>query len=382
MKPSVDFSRRHRAAVLRRERYRLTLERVLGWRLSASYQRARTFYRRWRHASLVSQIFKTLLQWYDPYRHWVRKEARLISLVTTLHTEELPAVPRPMVSILMLVQDPHVPWLEEAISSVRAQQYPHWELLLCLVHASPEAVARIETHQALDERIKHLSRPETADAATVLNAGLRMAAGDFLGFLRQHDTIAPYALSAVVRRLEAAEVDIVYSDEDVIDAEGRRSAPFFKPDWSPDLCLSSLYACRFGIYRRDLVMAGGGIHPESIDSVEYDLLLRCTERSERIAHIPLVLYHKRHLDHTQRITGSPKAGSAETQPRLWDDSGQETLHESAKRALAAALARRGESAEVVDGPGPCTFRVRRRLHGTPLVSILIPTRDQVQLLQR
>lgn len=382
MKRSIDSSGCHRAAVLRRERYRLTLERVFGWRLSALYQRVRTSYRRWRHASFVSEIFRTLLQWHDPYRHWVREESRLTFLATAPRAEELPAASRPTVSILVPVEDPHVPWLEEAISSVRAQQYPHWELLLCLVHASPEVVARIEGYQSLDERIKYVCRHESTAAATALNAGLEMASGEFLGFLRQHDTIAPYALSAVVRRLEAAPVDIVYSDEDLIDADGRRSAPFFKPDWSPDLCLSGLYACRFAIYRRALVMAAGGIHPESIDSLEYDLLLRCTEQSDRIAHIPLVLYHKRHLDRTRRPTGSLKAGSAELRPRLGDDGAQETVHTSAKRVLAAALARRGENAEVVDGPGLYTFRVRRRLHGTPLVSILIPTRDQVQLLQR
>lgn len=368
--------------MLRRQRYRLTLERVFGWRLSALYQRARTYYRRWRHASFVFEIFRTLLQWHDPYRYWVREETRLASLATALPAGETPAVPHLTVSILILVNNPHVPWLEEAISSVRAQHYPHWELLLCLMHASPEAAARIEGYRSLDERIEYISCPETADAATVLNAGLDMASGDFLGFLGQHDTIAPYALSAVVRRLEAAPVDIFYSDEDIIDADGRRSAPFFKPDWSPDLCLSSLYACRFGIYRRDLVMAVGGIHPESIDSLEYDLLLRCTERSERIAHIPLVLYHKRHLAHTQTAAGSLRAGSTEPQTKLWKDNEQKTVHESAKRVLAAALARRGENAEVADGPGLCTFRVRRRLHSTPLVSILIPTRDRVQLLQR
>jgi GT2 family glycosyltransferase len=164
-------------------------------------------------------------------------------------------------------------------------------------------------------------------------------------------------------------VDVLYSDEDSIDADGRRGAPFFKPGWSPDLCLSSLYACHLGVYRRALVEAVGGFRSAYTASLAYDLLLRCTEQSSHIVHIPRVLYHVRRGQTFQYsvLSHAPEPISV--------------VHASAKQALGEALARRGEGAVVEDGPTLCTFRVRRRLHGTPLVSIIIPTRDHYELLR-
>jgi GT2 family glycosyltransferase len=229
----------------------------------------------------------------------------------------------------------------------------------------------ITQYLSQDARVKTVSSSAATDTATVLNQAFTLIGGEFVGLLGQHDTLSPHALFTVINRLQEAQGDIFYSDEDALDAAGKRSAPFFKPDWSPDLCLSSLYACNFGVYRRSVVETVGGFRSEPVESLHYDLLLRCVEQSARIVHIAQVLYHKRYP--------VPRQTCPERSQREQEYG---SVHMSAKRVLGEALDRRGEAAVVEDGPLPCTFRVRRRLLGTPLVSIIIPTRDRVAWLRR
>jgi len=374
---SEQDTARHRAAVLRREKDRQRLERLFGWRLSASYQRLRVYYRRWRHLfsfhSASSGGFG-----HDPYATWVREETRVLGAKASSAKHSASFEAQPTVSIFTAVHDPYLPWLEESVASVLAQFYPCWELWLCGATLSPAARAFVERIQDRDPRVKVVSSPALADEVTMLNRALGLASGEFIGLLAQHDTLAPHALFEVMCSAQNHQADVLYTDEDTLDETGQRSAPFCKPDWSPDLCLSSLYACHFGVYRKRLLEAVGGFRSAYAESLEYDLLLRCTERSERITHVPRILYHKR-----QGCRDAPTG-------RLYVGQGSQTIvpqamsatHISAKQALQAALQRRHEAARVEDGPTPCTFHVRRQVKGSPLVSIIIPTRDRLNLLRR
>ena len=365
----------HRATVLRRERSRHILERLLGWRPSAYYQRVRVYYRRWRHLLPFSLGLWQGGVCRDPYAVWIQEESRALGSAN-VYAERIAGLSvRPTVSILVPVRAPYRPWLEESITSVLAQAYPHWELWLCSLDTSPEIDALLERHQAREPRLGVVRLPDLTNTASVLNHTLGLARGEFLCVLGQHDTLAPHAFYEVAQRLQDRQAEVLYSDEDAIDAHGRRSQPFFKPDWSPDLCLSSLYACHLSVYRHEVVMAVGGFRPEYTESAAYDLLLRCTEHSERIVHIPHVLYHRRQTRRELRRKF----------PLSWrQDRGrtQELGHASAKQALLMALNRRREQATVEDGPVSYTFRVRRQLRDTPLVSIIVPTRDHLKLLRR
>jgi GT2 family glycosyltransferase len=266
-----------------------------------------------------------------------------------------------------------LPWLEHSIASVMAQSYPEWELWLCNTESSLSIRSILERYISQDRRIQIVSVPAVAALTSALAEALSRATGEFIGLLRQHDTLAPEALYEVVRHLQDASADIAYSDEDMLDARGRRSLPFFKPDWSPDLCWSSLYACHFGVYRRSVIETAGGFRQDSGEGWVYDLLLRCTEQSQHVVHVPRVLYHARQSPEKLRQRFSHPL----TSKRLTG-----SLHVSAKQALADALARRGVAATVEDGPTPSTFRVRRQLQESPLVTIIIPTRDRLPLLRR
>jgi len=229
----------HRATVLRRASERQRLERLFGWRLSAYYQRLRVYYRRWRQrfsfrsASWGGRFADAL------YAAWVREEERSLGSAADFTARIAALSLRPTVSILLTVHDPHLPWLGESIASVLAQFYSHWELWLCDANSLVSTPSLVEQYQAYDPRIQIVPFASAADTATVCNRALQLATGEFIALLAQHDTLAPHALYEIVRYLQDNPGDLLYSDEDALDATGQRSAPFCKPDWSPDLCLSS-----------------------------------------------------------------------------------------------------------------------------------------------
>ena len=147
---------------------------------------------------------------------------------------------------------------------------------------------------------------------------------------------------------------------------GRRVDPCFKPDWSPDTLRSHNYVCHLLVLRWELMTRLGGIRPGFDGAQDYDLVLRASEQARAIAHIPQVLYHWRM--HSQSTAAN-------------SDS-KRYLVEAGRRALAEHLARMQTPASVVEGPLPGTYRVIYRLPRQPLVSILIPNRDSVQMLGR
>jgi GT2 family glycosyltransferase len=274
---------------------------------------------------------------------------------------------RPLISILTPVYETDEALLRSAIDSVRSQAYEKWQL--CLVNdgsQSPHVRVILDEYAALDPRVrvKHLLiNVGTAEAS---NHALQMAQGEFVGLLDHDDELSPNALFEVAKLIdETRDLDLVYSDEDKIEPGGGRREPFFKPDWSPDLLLSMNYITHFVVLRRSLLTEIGGFRRDYEGSQDYDLLLRFTERTDRIAHIPKILYH-------WRKTAGSAALSAHTKPYA---------HEAGRRALEDALRRRGTEA-TVDWLDRGLYRVRYKLQRTPLVSIIIPTRDAGQLVQQ
>jgi GT2 family glycosyltransferase len=276
---------------------------------------------------------------------------------------------RPLVSILLPIFDPERRWLEEGLDSVLSQVYPRWELRICAMGSAGEHVRDIlDRYERLDERIKVTYPEGEVSVSASLNASLVSAGGEFVGFLRQGDELASDALFEVVKLLQVhRNADIVYSDEDEIDEKGTRTNPHFKPDWSPDLLLSANYISQLGVYRRDLLAGIGGFR-EGFDACRgYDLVLRATERTGEIYHIPKVLYH---------------GWAASTDNVASYDGDKGRAREVTRRALADALERRGYKGSVEEGFLPDHFRVRFVIKGEPKVSIIIPTRDNVSYLKR
>jgi GT2 family glycosyltransferase len=269
---------------------------------------------------------------------------------------------RPTISVLMPVYETPERYLREAIESVLAQVYPDWELCIADdASKQPHVRAVIEEYAGNDARIKTVFREQNGHIAATSNSALALAGGEFIALLDHDDVLSQDALfenALVINR--KPDVDVVYSDEDKIDEFGQRSLPYFKPDWAPESLLARNYISHLGVYRRSLVEDVGGFRSGFEGSQDYDLLLRVTERTERVEHIPRVLYHWR------VHSGSSAA--------VRDQKGYS--HEAGLAALREAIDRRGEPGTIVDDDLPAgLYTVRYEIRRPGKVSIIIPTRD-------
>jgi len=164
---------------------------------------------------------------------------------------------RPKVSIITPVYNPNEYDLSQCIKSVLDQIYDNWELCLVDGGSDREHVRKvIEKFAVTDQRIKVSVLPDNKGIAGNSNESLKLATGEYVGFLDHDDMLAPFALYEVVKFLNMdRKIDFLYSDEDKLDRHSkRRYEPRFKSDWSPDTLLSYNYACHFAVVRKKLVL--------------------------------------------------------------------------------------------------------------------------------
>jgi GT2 family glycosyltransferase len=259
----------------------------------------------------------------------------------------------------MSLYNAHERYLAEAIESVKKQEYKNWELCICDDGYTIPDVKKILRHASMSSRkikVKFLTSNRGITAAT--NTALSLADGEYVGFLDHHDILYPDALFEVVKLInEDRNVDYIYTDEDKISHQGSRRDPSFKPDWSPDLLLSVNYATHFSVFRTSLLRTIGGLRNGFDGSQDYDLLLRATEKAQRIAHLRKAIYGRR-IPLTSTTGSEPVSLCA---------------YASAVKALQEAMTRRGIKAQVEALPN-YRYHVKYEIEGTPLVTIIIPTR--------
>ncbi|MDQ3756385.1 MAG: glycosyltransferase [Actinomycetota bacterium] len=305
----------------------------------------------------------------DSYRAWLRFRTPSAEETTRRTLGFLRTrTDRPLISVLTPVFRPDPELLRRCVGSVRAQGYDRWEHCLCDDGSGDgEVTALLEELASEDERIRITARPVNAGISAATNSAAEVATGSFFALLDQDDELAPEVLGEVARTLlDDDTIDFLYTDEDKLDEAGERRDPFFKPDWSPDLLLSHMYTGHLMVIRAKLFREVGGFRSEFDGSQDYDLALRISERARTVAHVPEIGYHWRQTSGStaQQYSAKPYADTA------------------ARAALRDAVARRGEEAFVEPGLHEGTFRVRRVIRGTPLVSIVIPFRDGAELLRR
>jgi glycosyltransferase involved in cell wall biosynthesis len=266
---------------------------------------------------------------------------------------------RPTFSVILPVYNVEAEWLERAIASVINQVYPDWELCIADDASPAPHIQEILTrYSKLDDRIKVVFRPDNGNIVAASNSALELATGEYIALLDHDDELAIDALYENAKLInEHPDADMIYSDEDKIDVNGKRSDPFFKPDWSPDYFHSCMYTCHLGVYRTELIRAIRGFRPGFDGSQDYDLVLRVVEQTRNIYHIPKVLYHWRIIP--QSVTSSEDA-------KPW-------AYEAAKRALTDMLARSPFPGRVEAGPRAGFHRIRREIQHSPKVSIVIPS---------
>ncbi|WP_161600799.1 glycosyltransferase family 2 protein [Teichococcus oryzae] len=237
----------------------------------------------------------------------------------------------PLISVVMPAYNTPERFLREAIASLQAQIYPHWEL--CVADdASPEPQVShvLREMAAADPRIRFVRRPANGHISAASNTALDLARGEFVALMDHDDLLPPHALAAVAHHVQAApELQVLFSDEDKVDDRGRRSEPHFKPGWNAELLLSQNLVSHLGVYRRALLRRIGGFREGFEGSQDWDMALRATAglRPEQVRHIPLVLYHWR------QGTGAAS----------FSESALERCAAAGRRAVSEHLARRGET---------------------------------------
>ena len=273
----------------------------------------------------------------------------------------------PTISILVPVYKTKPDILRDAIESVRSQSYPKWELCLVDDGSADPDLTELLTCAAADKRIRVATQERRSGISAASNRALAMATGEYVALLDHDDMLAQDALFHVVEALQAEpRPDLLYSDEDHMDEAGRRFAPFFKPDWSPDLILAENYVCHLMVFRRDLGLSVGGFRSQFDVSQDHDLLLRLSRAAAKIVHIPRILYHWR----TALATMSRASES------------EERVLSSSRGAIESFLAEAAIEARVEDGLHSGRWRVRYPIPAGTRVSILIPSAGKTNILDR
>jgi GT2 family glycosyltransferase len=275
---------------------------------------------------------------------------------------DLEALPsRPLISVVMPTYETEPRHLRAAIWSVATQEYPNWELVIIDDGSANGATRReLARWDARDQRIvvRMLERNSGISAAT--NVGVEQCRGELVGFLDHDDALTADALLHMARAFTGAEIDIAYSDQDKITAGGHRIDPFLKPDWSPVYALGAMYVGHLLVTRRELIREVGGLDPAFDGIQDFELLLRMSERADRIHHIGRVLYHWRAIEGSIALESSEKPGIDELQARAVN----EHLRRRDIRAHAVPHGRIEHRVRLEPGP----------LDPSPSVSVVIPTR--------
>ncbi|MGA7274933.1 MAG: glycosyltransferase [Candidatus Udaeobacter sp.] len=293
------------------------------------------------------------------YQKWFERHRARAQDLKRMRDEARAFALRPLISVITPVFDTPVQRLEEAVESVLAQAYENWELVLVDDGSTATELLRmLQSIAARDQRIVLASLGKHGGISAASNQGLVLARGEWVTFLDHDDVLEPDALFQVLKALQThPDVELIYSDEDKLADDGFE-APVFKPDWSPDFFLSYNYLGHLTAVRRDVVEKAGGFRSEFDSAQDYDLFFRIVERTNRIHHIPRVLYHWRRSESSSAISVRQKPGQLE----------------ASRLAVEEHLKRRGEPAHVAVDWRTHAFCVRRELLEPKRISVIIRSR--------
>lgn len=302
-----------------------------------------------------------------PYGPWYEAYCPTMEELERQRTKEWRNYPK--ISIVVPAYKTPIKFLREMMDSLIAQTYPNWEL--CIADASPEDAAMelaLKEYADRDNRIKWNKLKENLGIAENTNAALAMAEGDYIGLLDHDDMLAVNALFKIAEALEKeTDIDVIYTDEDKIRGGVQEHfQPHFKPDFNPDLLRANNYICHLFVVKRELLEVVGGFRKSFDGAQDYDFIFRCVENAGKIYHIPEILYHWR--THQASTADNPDS-------KMY-------AYEAGKRAIEGNLERCGLDGKVSFTKDYGFYRVKYPVQGRPLVSIIIPNKDEKDCLER
>jgi O-antigen biosynthesis protein len=291
----------------------------------------------------IARTVDSQTQLRDRYQDWITRNTPSQSQVDALRARSAELPYKPLFSVIIPALHTSGSSLGRCIRSITDQAYPFWEL--CVVSAEPLPDEVLTEIKSLRRRAKVLHTNRQGPAPDVVST----VTGEFVCIVRDDAIMAPEALGEYALYLNNhPEIDALYCDEDRIDAQNRRSEPFFKPDWSPEYLESFPYFSSLTCYRTDIVRKTAWLDEWGELDSHYDLALRFTALTQAVAHIPKVLCHRSRSEV------------------------EEANHEGKTiDRLKHHLDRLGTRGTVALCPFPDLFDVRHEIIGTPLISIII-----------
>lgn len=273
---------------------------------------------------------------------------------------------KPLISIVIPLYCTPLPYLKELLESVRRQSYENWQL--CLADGSPDDKAKefIEKHYGREKRIVYRKLEENGGISANTNEAVALAAGEYLMLCDHDDTLEPDALYEIVKAINDTGADVLYTDEDKVSMDGRH---YFDPNFKPDFNLFRLrennYICHIFVVKKSLTDETGLLRSEFDGAQDFDFILRCCEKAQKIMHIPKVLYHWRcHMDSTAA-----------------DPSSKAYAYEAGRKAVREHYQRLGIDAKVEMTERPGWYRSHVKVQGNPLISVIIPNKDHTDDLE-
>lgn len=273
---------------------------------------------------------------------------------------------KPLISIVIPLYCTPLPYLKELLESVRRQSYENWQL--CLADGSPDDKAKefIEKHYVREKRIVYRKLEENGGISTNTNEAVALAAGEYLMLCDHDDTLEPDALYEIVKAINDTGADVLYTDEDKVSMDGQH---YFDPNFKPDFNLFRLrennYICHIFVVKKSLTDETGLLRSEFDGAQDFDFILRCCEKAQKITHIPKVLYHWRcHMDSTAA-----------------DPSSKAYAYEAGRKAVREHYQRLGIDAKVEMTERPGWYRSHVKVQGNPLISVIIPNKDHTDDLE-
>lgn len=272
----------------------------------------------------------------------------------------------PLISVIIPTYNVSKQLLSECIDSVLNQSYTNFEICIADDNSTLDETIQTLKEYEKNDKIKIVYRKVNGMISECSNTAISVATGDFIVLLDNDDLIEKDALYYLVEALNNDKnIDMIYTDEDKLDFNGRMMEPHFKGDYSPDTLMSVNYICHLCCMRKSIVDSLGGFRSEFDGSQDYDLFLRFTEVTDKIYHIRKVLYH-------WRQTKTSTAGYM---------GNKSYAYKAGKKALEDALKRRKIKGEVLENPRVSTYLVKYG-NNNPLVSIIIPIKDKAKMTKR
>ena len=302
------------------------------------------------------------------YPIFLQKNRLTPSIIEKIENECSHFVYQPKISIIVPIYNTPINYINKCVESVVNQIYSNWELCLYDDASTQEETKNsLKKWAARDKRIQLAFGKQNQHISGASNCAIQMATGEWIGLLDHDDELTIDALYEVVKAININKnIELIYSNEDKIEPDGRLSTPHFKTNFNLDMLLSMNYIGHFVVIKKEVGDKIGWFRKGYEGSQDYDLFLRIINQTRQIHHIPKVLYHWRE---------APMSVAKQLDNKNY-------AQKTAIKALESYLIHHNIKAKVLPGLFPSTYRIQRTIIYSKKVSIIIPFKDKVELLKK